>query len=225
MLWLVAAVAMPSVDDTAPTAPESVNASLMLKRSEMNVEPRPSASPAAHLVDQLDRRLRRAREHVEAELVQLVHPPSITHDPIVAYGRIVLPVDATTIRLFLHVLAATVWVGGQIALAGVVPVVRRVGGAEATRAVARRFQFVAWPAFALLVVTGVWNLFAVKVGDQSGRYLTTLLVKLILVAVSGAFAAAHIVVARRRPALGGALAGLALLAALGATFLGVLLAG
>ena len=47
VLWFVAAVAMPSVDDTAPTAPESVNASLMLKRSEMKVEPSPSASPAA----------------------------------------------------------------------------------------------------------------------------------------------------------------------------------
>ncbi len=46
VLWLVAAVAIPSVDDTAPTAPDSVNASLMLNRSEMNVEPRPSASPA-----------------------------------------------------------------------------------------------------------------------------------------------------------------------------------
>ena len=42
VLWFVAAVAMPSVDDTAPTAPDSVNASLMLKRSEMKVEPRPS---------------------------------------------------------------------------------------------------------------------------------------------------------------------------------------
>ncbi len=47
VLWFVAAVAIPSVDETAPTAPESVNASLMLKRSEMKVEPRPSASPTA----------------------------------------------------------------------------------------------------------------------------------------------------------------------------------
>src|SRR4051812_28698823 len=29
----------------------------------------------------------------------------------------VLPVDAHTVRLFLHVLAATVWVGGQLTLA------------------------------------------------------------------------------------------------------------
>ena len=136
-----------------------------------------------------------------------------------------LPVHAETVRLFLHVLGATVWVGGQIALAGVVPVASKVGGVETTRAIARRFQMVAWPAFALLVVTGVWNLFAVHVGDQSGAYLTTLLVKLLLVGVSGACAAGHIVLTRTRPALGGALAGLALLAALGATFLGVLLAG
>jgi putative copper export protein len=136
----------------------------------------------------------------------------------------VLPVHVATVRLFLHILGATVWVGGQVALASVVPVVRRVGGADAARAVARRFQLVAWPAFALLIVTGVWNLFAVHPGDQSSAYLTTLLVKLVLVAVSGIGAALHIVCARRNPALGGAFAGVGLLAALAATFAGVLLA-
>jgi putative copper export protein len=136
-----------------------------------------------------------------------------------------LPVHATTIRLFLHVLGAAIWVGGQIALASIVPIARRVGGVEVTRAVARRFQQVAWPAFALLLATGVWNLVAEKVGDRSSQYRTTLLVKLLLVAISGACAFGHILVARRRPVLGGALAGLALLTALGATFFGVLLAG
>jgi putative copper export protein len=135
----------------------------------------------------------------------------------------VLPVHGATIRLFLHVLAATVWVGGQIALAGLVPVVRRFGGIEAARAVARRFQLIAWPAFGLLVVTGIWNLFAVKLGDQSDAYLATLVVKLIIVALSGIGAAGHILFARRRPALGGMLAGLGLFAAIGATFIGVLL--
>lgn len=137
--------------------------------------------------------------------------------------RALLPVHSSTVRLFLHVLAATVWVGGQIVLASLVPAVRRAGGAEATRAVARRFQLVAWPAFVVLVATGIWNLLDVDVGDQSSAYLTTLSVKLALVVVSGACAFGHIVLARRRPALGGALAGVALLAALGATFLGVLL--
>jgi putative copper export protein len=135
----------------------------------------------------------------------------------------VLPVHAATIRLFLHVLAATVWVGGQVVLAGVVPVVRRFGGIETARAAARRFQVIAWPAFGFLVVTGIWNLFVVKIGDQSGTYLTTLFVKLLLVGLSGMGALGHIFLARRRPALGGMLAGLGLIAAIGATFVGVLL--
>src|SRR4051794_20660704 len=119
-----------------------------------------------------------------------------------------LPVTTTTVRLFLHVLGATVWVGGQIVLAGVIPVLRRTGSPETVRAAARQFHWIAWPAFALLLATGVWNLFAVDAGEQSSEYLTTLFVKLLLVGVSGACAAAHIVVARRKPALGGALAGL-----------------
>ena len=60
----------------------------------------------------------------------------------------------------LHIFAATVWVGGQVVLAAIVPLARRLGGRDATRAIARRFQIVAWPAFAVLLVTGTWNLFA-----------------------------------------------------------------
>ena len=71
-----------------------------------------------------------------------------------------LSVSWDTIRLFLHVLAATVWVGGQITLAVLVPVLRRLG-AEIPRAAARRFNQVAWPAFAVLVITGIWNIAAV----------------------------------------------------------------
>ncbi len=36
-----------------------------------------------------------------------------------------LAVSWDTVRLFLHVLAATVWVGGQLTLAALVPVLRR----------------------------------------------------------------------------------------------------
>ena len=135
-----------------------------------------------------------------------------------------LPVTSATIRLFLHILGATVWVGGQIALAGVVPVVRRAAGVETVRVVARRFQLVAWPAFALLLVTGVWNLFAVHVGDQDSDYFVTLFVKLVFVALSGVCAAMHIIW-RGRAAVTGALAGGALLFALAATFVGVQLHG
>jgi len=64
-----------------------------------------------------------------------------------------LGVSWDTIRLFLHVLAATVWAGGQITLAALVPVLRRLG-TEIPRAGARRFNQVAWPAFAVLAITG-----------------------------------------------------------------------
>ena len=44
--------------------------------------------------------------------------------------------DWDTVRLFLHVLAATVWVGGQLTLAPLVPVLSSAG-AEVPRAAAR----------------------------------------------------------------------------------------
>src|SRR5262249_43278962 len=60
-----------------------------------------------------------------------------------------LGVSWDTIRLFLHVLAATVWVGGQLTLAALVPVLR-VQGPAAPKAAARRFNLVAWPAYGVL---------------------------------------------------------------------------
>lgn len=132
-----------------------------------------------------------------------------------------LPVSWTTIRLFLHVLGATVWVGGQLTLAGLVPGLRRVSP-DAPRAVARRFNVIAWVAFAVLIATGIWNILAIR-PDWSSSYGTTLIVKLVVVAASGLTAALH---ARARSAVPlavfGALSGLTALTAL---FLGVLLAG
>ena len=86
-----------------------------------------------------------------------------------------LPITETTVRLFLHVTAAAIWVGGQVALAAFVPVLRKTSP-ESLVPVARRFQQVAWPAFAVLIGTGVWNLLA-------------------LVALSGLSAAGHSLVA------------------------------
>ena len=105
-----------------------------------------------------------------------------------------LPVSWDTVRLFLHVLAATIWVGGQLTLAALVPVLRRLG-AEVPRAAARAFNLVAWPAFAVLLVTGVWNVIAVR-GQISGSYQVTLIVKLVVVVISGAAAALHALFAR-----------------------------
>ncbi len=127
---------------------------------------------------------------------------------------------AQTIRLFLHVLAASVWVGGQIVLAGLVPSLRRAFP-ESTKVAARAFARVAWPAFAIVVATGLWNLSEVDVTNTTTAYQITLLVKITLAIASGAAAAVH-QIGRSRAALaiGGAIG---LLAALAAMFCGYLL--
>jgi len=133
-----------------------------------------------------------------------------------------LPVSLDTLRLFLHVLAATVWVGGQLTLAGLVPGLRALGP-DAPRAVARRFNRIAWPAFAVLFVTGVWNLTETHVGDQSSAWIATLMAKLAVVALSGISAALHTRAASKRAlAIWGGLSGLTALLAL---FYGVQLHG
>ena len=134
-----------------------------------------------------------------------------------------LSVSWDTIRLFLHVLAATIWVGGQLVLAALVPVLRRFGS-EATSAVARRFNQVAWSAFAVLVLTGIWNISAISgTSGDTASYRSTLMVKLAVVVLSGIAAFVHLrTKTARGRAIWGALTGLTALAAL---FLGVLLAG
>jgi putative copper export protein len=129
-------------------------------------------------------------------------------------------VNETTIRLFLHVLGVSVWIGGQIVLAALVPVARTIGP-DVPRRLARRFGQVAWPFFALLVGTGIWNVLRVDIGDRSFAYQVSLGVKLLLVAVSGVTAFLHGLVTTS--ALRAVTASLALLSALAAAFCGILL--
>jgi putative copper export protein len=132
-----------------------------------------------------------------------------------------LDVTATTVRLFLHVLAATVWVGGQLTVAELVPALRSLSP-HASRAVGRRFAQLAWPAYAVLVATGIWNILAVH-ATWTGAYGTTLVVKIGVVALSGIAALAHgLSHSRLGLAVWGALAAVSSVAAL---FLGVLLHG
>ena len=127
-----------------------------------------------------------------------------------------------TIRLFVHVLAAAVWVGGQFALAGIVPTLRREAP-TAIRAVARAFARTAWPAFGIVVVTGIWNLIDIDVTSMSGDALATALAHLALGMASGAFVAVHSLGSTRLAlALGGALGAVTSVAAL---FTGVLMRG
>lgn len=126
--------------------------------------------------------------------------------------------DLEVVRLFLHVLAATVWVGGQITLAALVPALR-AAGTDVPKAAANAFSRVAWPAFAVLVLTGVWNVLAE--GDRGSAYQNTLSLKYALVLVSGVTAFLHArATSRTWLAVYGALTGLSAIATL---FVGLLL--
>jgi putative copper export protein len=134
----------------------------------------------------------------------------------------VLTPAVDSLRIFLHVLAATVWVGGQITLAGLVPGLRVLGD-QVPSAIARRFARISWPAFAVLVGTGVWNVVAVHPARQSTSWQITLWIKLGVVGLSGVSAWLH---GRARSRSGlevwGAASGLSAMAAL---LLGVILQG
>jgi putative copper export protein len=122
--------------------------------------------------------------------------------------------------LFLHVLAATVWVGGQFVLAGLVGTVRSQAP-DAVRPVARAFARLAWPAFAVLVATGIWNLVDVDVGNTTTAYQVTVFVKVAVAVASAVFVLIHSLgKSKLALALGGALGALTSLAAL---YLGILL--
>lgn len=130
-----------------------------------------------------------------------------------------LPIDLHAVRIFLHVLAATVWVGGQLTLAGLLPALR-AAGSDVPRTAARRFNRIAWPAYGVLVLTGVWNVVA-EPEATTGRYATTLGVKVAVVALSGIAAYLHTRARTRRAvAVWGASSAIAALAAL---LLGVVL--
>ena len=73
-----------------------------------------------------------------------------------------------SVRLTLHVLAATVWVGGQIVMTGPGRAGPPARGGDATKTLARAFARMAWPAYLLLIVTGIWNVTAVHYSSQVG---------------------------------------------------------
>ena len=132
-----------------------------------------------------------------------------------------LPLSLESFRLFLHVSAAAVWVGGQLTLLGLLPVLRGLGP-DATKAAARAFNRIAWIAFGVLLLTGIWNLLAENPGDKGTAWNATLGLKLLMVAATGIAAAVHAgVKSKAALAIGGAVG---LLAGLAAVWLGIVLA-
>ena len=120
--------------------------------------------------------------------------------------------------LFLHIVAASVWVGGQIVVAGLVPTVRGFGD-DAPKALAQAFNKVAWPAFGLAVLTGLGNVLLMGM-DEIKHPLIEIKVMLVLFSAVGAVVHQTANGNKARLAAGGALA---LLFGLGAMYAGVLL--
>ena len=120
--------------------------------------------------------------------------------------------------LFLHIVAASVWVGGQIVVAGLVPTVRGFGE-DAPKALATAFNKVAWPAFGLAVLTGLGNVLLMGM-DEIKHPLIEIKVMLVLFSAVGAVVHQTANGNKARLAAGGAVA---LLFGLGAMYAGVLL--
>ena len=127
----------------------------------------------------------------------------------------------TVLRLSLHVLAATIWVGGQLVLAGLMPTMRTLGE-EAPRSVAKAFGRLSWPAFWVLIATGFWN-YAAMNGTQSSGWRFAFSVKILFVVIAGLGAFLH--TRASTPARRGLFAGLSALASIVALVLGVALGG
>ena len=126
------------------------------------------------------------------------------------------------VRLTLHVLGATVWVGGQIVVTGLLPTVRGFGD-DAPKKVAQALARLLWPAYALLVITGFWNIATFDVKHAPGAWTAVLMVKIAVVVVAGVAVFLHQrATTRRGLAIWGSVGGVASVLAL---VLGVLLAG
>jgi putative copper export protein len=127
-----------------------------------------------------------------------------------------------TFRLTLHVLAATVWVGGQIVMTGLIGPARQIGG-DAPKILARAFARMAWPAFLVLIATGIWNVTALHYSSQSSAWKAVLMAKIVVVIVAGVATGLHQrATTKGQLALWGSVAGTTSVAAL---VMGILLAG
>jgi putative copper export protein len=126
-----------------------------------------------------------------------------------------------SLRIFLHVLAVAVWVGGQIVLAGLVPTIR-TSAPDALPKVAQAFARVAWPAMIVIVFTGMWGLSASSTSESDTAYMVTFAVKMVMVFIAVAATVVHSQgSSKAAKAIGGALG---LLGSLLAAYAGILLA-
>jgi putative copper export protein len=128
---------------------------------------------------------------------------------------------ADQLRTILHLVGVIVWLGGQIVMLGLLPVLRAAGG-DIPKKAAAAFGRVAWPAFGLTVVTGIWNLVEIDLADVSSGYNALFGNKMLLVVITGLAAGLH--QSTEKPAVRGITGALGFGAAIGAFILGVAMA-
>ena len=105
---------------------------------------------------------------------------------------------------------------------GLLGELRAIGG-DAPARVARAFARVSWPAYLVLLATGIWNVAASHVSSATSAWKVVLFVKVAVVVLAGVGAFLHQrATSRSALALWGSLAGTASATAL---VLGVILAG
>ncbi len=95
--------------------------------------------------------------------------------------------DLRALRLFLHVLAASVWVGGQFVMLGLLPTLRTMGG-DAAKLAGRAYNRLAWPAYVVLLATGIWNIYARDLATLHHPWID---IKMTTATLSGVGAAMH----------------------------------
>lgn len=123
-----------------------------------------------------------------------------TGSPYVAWGALsrgrAPPYNAAVfdaLVLWLHILAAAIFIGPQVFLAAIaVPALRGIEDAQirqrTTRAVTRGFGWLGGGALLVLLATGIWNYYVAEDqglidSDQAPRYFIALQIKLTLVTV------------------------------------------
>ena len=144
------------------------------------------------------------------------------HSTVLALMGPTLVGGLDVLRLSLHVLAATVWVGGQFVVAGLLPTVRRLGDG-APRQIAQAFGRLSWPAYWLLVATGFWNYAAIDHAHATSSWNMVFGIKMLLVALAGVGTLMH--TRASAPKSRGIFAGVGAIASTGALVLGVAIAG
>ena len=75
-------------------------------------------------------------------------------------------------------------------MTGLVGPSRAIGG-DAPKMLARAFARMAWPAFVVLVATGIWNVTAVHYSSQDSAWKAVLMAKIAVVIVAGVAVALH----------------------------------